>query len=259
MNTEKVGQSSALMTEKESCIIREKEHFVEEESGAIAWIKGHGSPKTYGIYIMVLLIISLVFSLIAQSMFPVQYNILYHHVSQQGGLANNPDGHMFWNIMMIVTGVLYIPYVLHFYHSGKHISPTLFKFANMSAILACIGLSFVGVFPEDLGITHQIPASFAFFGFLIAADLYWLKLSKFIKSQELWRKILFHGVYTLINCSFLMILIQETLNFTPLRPETITPWLNFQVWEWFMAIGIFSWLYGLILLFPLDKLLHFEE
>jgi len=246
---EKRKDLSASELQKKEIKEKEDEKQIRKEKSHTAWIKlkrfstGRASFVSYQVLNILLIITIIACSLAAQSKFPVQYNMLDHHVSQQGGLINNPQGYVIWNSMMIVIGIMYIPYFLFVYKKAKKLNPRLSKIANIFSILACFGISFVGVFPEDFEVFHQVPAVFAMIGIFISANLYWLVLYNYTKKAVAWKQVLYHLCYTLLNCSFFIIVLTESIDFSSLIPVVDERWFNFQIWEWFFTIGIFSWIF----------------
>ena len=192
--------------------------------------------------------------------YPEPYSPLYHNISYLGGLANNPQSALGWNIGMGIVGILLIPHQLYLHHHIMAYIPTtsphqsnqlLLKCALGCRIIACLGIVFIAIFPEDLGIWHMIPAFGVFFGFLFAFNidfvLLWRNRNKIISGRG------FLGLWAVIGWMDLTFL---GLMITQLFPMLLTQWgissiaLGLSPWEWSLFVSYFGWMGGLLAFFP---------
>ncbi len=215
-------------------------------------IFGLASKKVHGIYLFIVILILTLSCIIAQILYPVTYSMLDYHVSAQGGINANPQGHIYWNIGMIITGILLIPHMLYLHRSFSSTSPKISIISCIISIIACLSISLIGIFPGDLGLPHLIVGCTTFFGFIIAFNLDGIILierkQKFPNQwPQTWNYLLF---YFFLNCSFIgaLIIPEISLNLDklPFDPR----WLSFPIWEWTLFISVFIWMIGFFLLMP---------
>jgi len=83
------------------------------------------SKKIHGIYLIFVILILTLSCVIAQMLYPVPYSMLDYHVSAQGGINVNTQGYIYWNIGMIITGILLIPLILYLHRSYSSTSPKI--------------------------------------------------------------------------------------------------------------------------------------
>lgn len=184
---------------------------------------------------------------VAIALYPINYNILDNHVSNQGSIEKNPIGHRFWNVGMFIGGIILVPYALYMYRSYQSGWPTVAKFALLSGILAAIGYSLVGVFPEEVVIVHMIVASFAFFGLLANYYLHFLIFWRHFqrinyKWPKSWR---FHALYHLLNFGFLTTIIMPNADAANASLGWDPRVFEFPLWEWLLLTIMYVWMLGI--------------
>ena len=129
------------------------------------------SKKIHGIYLIFVILILTLSCVIAQMLYPVPYSMLDYHVSAQGSINANTQGYKYWNIGMIITGILLIPHMLYLHRSYSSTSPKISIISFIISIIACLSISLIGIFPGDLGLPHLIVGCSTFIGFFIAFNL----------------------------------------------------------------------------------------
>ena len=210
------------------------------------------SKEIHGIYLIFVILILTLSCVIAQMLYPVPYSMLDYHVSAQGGINANTQGYKYWNIGMIITGILLIPHMLYLHRSYSSTSPKISIISFIISIIACLSISLIGIFPGDLGLPHLIVGCSTFIGFFIAFNLDGIILMKRkiqIPNQwpQTWYYLLF---YFFLNCSFIGALTIPEISFNfdkiPFDPR----WLSFPIWEWDLFISVFIWMIGIFLLMP---------
>lgn len=217
---------------------------------------GSLSKKEQGIYFGVILIGYTVISLISQYLFPVKYSLLDFKISAQGGITSNPDGHILWNIGMILMGILLIPHVQYLSKNLKDSSPRFAKAITILSITACIGFSFVGVFPREYGLLHAIPAAIALYGFFISLNMYLLLL---IEQKKNGNRILwphswsFITVFIPLNLIVLVNLIRALIPPEKWNSQIDPRFYTYPPWQWLFLSSIFLTFLGLYLITPLKE------
>jgi hypothetical membrane protein len=185
--------------------------------------------------------------LVAQMLYPVPYNIMNDHVSNQGSILRNPDGHIVWNIGIIITGIFLIPSVLFVYRqfrlkipSGTRDSSILFVLL-VSGLTGCLGFVLVGIFPSEIAILHQIGGVSFFFGAAISVNChFWLIFRNVSNNWFLKNHFLVTWILgTVMNVFFLLMLTVswfEPSNFPNFSGDP--RWFDFPVWEWLSFVSI---------------------
>jgi len=127
---------------------------------------------------------------IAFLLFPgYKYNIFDNMISDLGV----GKGGIFFNLSVIISGILIIPYYIHLAKSfiGENITENLRKYAILTAIISCITYSMLGIFPaiEDniiIFYTHGILATITIasgLGYLLCYSTLMYKAQNYSKSQ----------------------------------------------------------------------------
>lgn len=187
---------------------------------------------------------------IAIALYPTDYSILDNHISNQGSITKNPAGHKFWNVGMFIEGILLVPFALYMYRSYQSGWPTVAKFALVSGILAAIGYSLVGVFPEEVAIVHMVVACFAFFGLLANYYLhfliFWRQFQRTnFKWPNSWR---FHTLYHLLNFGFFTTIIMPNADSANASLNWDPRIFEFPLWEWLLLTIMYIWMFGITIL-----------
>lgn len=219
------------------------------------WV-GKSSKNEQGIYFGIILAGYTIVSWISQNLFPVKYSWLDFKISAQGGITSNPDGYILWNIGMILMGILLIPHMRYLYENLKDSSPRFAKAINILSITACIGFSFVGVFPREYILLHSIPAAIALYGFYFTLNMYFLLLierkknENQIKWSHSWSFVfLFIPLNIIVFGNFIRSLIPPEMWNPQLDPRIY----SYPPWQWSFLISIFLTFLGLYLISPQKK------
>lgn len=96
------------------------------------------------------------------------YSILLESVSSLGNQIDNPQGSLIWRLTFLITGFLIIPVINFIYCRLQPTANITSKMFRWMAIFASLGVSGVGIFPENKGAIHYIFAFLAFFGYMYA-------------------------------------------------------------------------------------------
>ncbi|WP_457916772.1 hypothetical protein [Candidatus Lokiarchaeum ossiferum] len=218
--------------------------------------KGKTSKKEQGIYFGVIIVGYTIISLISQSLFPVKYSILDFKISAQGSITSNPDGHILWNIGMIVMGLLLVPHMRYLNDGLKNSSPRFAEAINVLSITACIGFSFVGLFPREYPWLHSIPAAIALYGFYFSLNMYLLLLidQKKNERQTVWPKswsfvLIFIPLNVVVIGNVLRSLLPSKLWISQIDPRIY----SYPPWQWSFLISIFLTFLGIFLILPNKK------
>lgn len=215
-------------------------------------IFGLASKKIHGIYLFFIILILTLSCIIAQILYPDTYSMLDYHVSAQGGVYSNPQGHIYWNIGMIITGILLIPHMLYLHRSFSSTSPKISLISCIISIIACLSISLVGVFPGNFGLPHLIAGCTTFFGFIISFNLDGIILiERKLKFPNQWPQTWYYLLfYFFLNCSFIGALSLPEISFNLDKLPFDPRWLSFPIWEWALFISVFIWMIGFFILMP---------
>ena len=143
--------------------------FITTSDKIIKHIQGKSPKNIQLLYIWSVFLSLTAISIIAQLLYPTQFSILTHTISEQGSISRNPVGSIIWRIGVIFNGLGHIPHIFYIHHHLKNIQPKKSQFVKFLGIIAAIGFSFVGLISSDYGFFHIIFAVIAFLGYFITA------------------------------------------------------------------------------------------
>jgi hypothetical membrane protein len=214
------------------------------------FISGKSSNDSYQIYIILYWLIGSIISYLAILKFPVDYNFLNNHVSNIGGITHNPDGHQFWNLAVIVFGILSIPYYAYLYQYFKPNWPRLSKGILGLGMGCAIGFSLVGVFPEDIPIYHQIGAVLFMIGIPILSVIiqYIVYQTPDIVQSSTMITILNLFLWLIFFAAIFVFRLDEWFGLTYAPEPRI---FDFPIWEWADFLMVVTWMVGILI--PLNK------
>ncbi len=217
-----------------------------------AIIRGRASKKTQGVYLLFLITFCVVFFTISIIYYP-NYSIFRESVSSLGIPAENPQGHLYWSVGMMVLGLIFIPQLIYFYRA---LHPTAYKTSIISlcfSIFASIGLIGVGFFPEDTIYPHYTCAFIAFLGYFTSFCCNLYILNKKIKDKDTWPKRwqVFILYFQLIG---IMILFLAAFVVFGLYHFYRIYWisLNLPFLEWAVFVSDLLYIIGLFLIIPIQ-------
>jgi len=92
-----------------------------------------------------------VFTLIALSFFPGNYNPYDNWVSNLGNQILNPEGAIFFNIGCIITGILFFPFFvgLFEFYIGDSKNKILTVATQIAGFISAFSMIMIGVYPEN--------------------------------------------------------------------------------------------------------------
>ena len=176
-------------------------------------------------------------SAIAQILYPESFYIWSNTISAQGSSTLNPEGSTIWRIGVALNGLAHIPYLLYLSRHFRTENPLKgYSFAGIG-VIAALGFSAVGIFPQDLGSIHYIVALVAFVGYYIAANLsfsIFLKTSRTIHQSNTLNWLTLFRIY--FNLSGAACLFSFVFNKFVLGGEVSA------ILEWNYLLAICSWL-----------------
>ncbi|MHA1734737.1 MAG: DUF998 domain-containing protein, partial [Promethearchaeota archaeon] len=204
-------------------------------------LAGGGTKRQQGALLAVVLAVFGFGTLYAQAVFPGRYSILENHVSDQGGIHDNPRGFLVFDTCVVATGILLVPFFLWLARRLLPTTPPLSYLAVTSGIIGSLGFSMVGAFPEDLGTIHEVAAGLAFGGlgasaffcFLIMARKMWLR----DQWPKPWQFALLYG--QIVAVGVLAVLFQ-TKTVVGVDPRLY----SWPPWQWSLMLSLLAWLTG---------------
>jgi len=236
-------------------------HIMDCNFSLTSLIQGRASKRVEGFYLGWTILNFFGISWLAQLTYPEPYSPLFHNISHLGGFVHNPEGALLWNIGMVVVGILLLPHQLYLHKHLKTSFPgnnpstqKVLKVGLGCRVIACLGIIFIAILPEDLGIWHMIPAFGVFFGFLIAFNLDFGLLWQYSPRLRSRKGILLWLIIGWMDFTFLGLVV------TQLFPALLAQWgipviiLELSPWEWSLFVSYFGWMGGLhILLEKISK------
>ena len=142
------------------------------------------------------IIIFILATFTAFSLFSGPYTPLNNWLSDLGNSNYNPQGAIFFNLGCIITGILIIPFFMEFSRWKKESgSNRLLIMAQIMGILSALFLIMIGIFPETYEPWHWICSALFFLS---------LPLSLILVSLSLWnnlqfmRKVTFYGLVVMV-------------------------------------------------------------
>jgi len=216
----------------------------------ISILVGKGTKLQHGIYLCSLFFYLAIMFLLAQSVFPGEYSPLVNHISDQGGIADNPKGHIYFIIGVGMTGFLLIPHFLYLYRNFMPTTKLLTFITCLLGIVGAIAFSFVGLIPEDFEQPHSNFADIAFGSLSICMLLSFFILLRKVHLKEPWPNlkeviIIYSIIFGLIGLiiTFPSVSYNENWNIDP-RLFTWPPW------QWTGLVTIILWILLIFLIIP---------
>lgn len=210
---------------------------------------GQSSKRAHLLYYGGFLLLYSIACLLAAIRFPTEYSPLTNHISNLGGVIDNPIGHRFFNIGIFLCGIWLIPHLQYVHYQLTPGHPKLVKILRYFSVCACIGISMVGVFPEEQVIPHQLFAVIYFIGLQCIINLDLIPLwrlyhstSKLAENQKI-RALLVLILYFYVNLMFLLGIFMPKIS----GPGFI---FQFPFWEWNFLISQFVWMGAITWLIP---------
>lgn len=215
-----------------------------------AILSGRTSKRVHAIFLLVTFVIFLFGVIYAQIVFPGRYSILNNWISDQGGIRNNPSGHMLFNICLIVAGSMLTNHFIWVYRRLLPTKSFLAKSHMFTGIIGCFGIVLVGIFPQDFELPHNIAGVLAFGGFYLSAlFMFAIQLNKFTTKDSWGPKWVVFGFYPIyliwIVTASLFVLRHNIEGFSYNQPL-----FSGHLWQWSMLAMTFLWLLSLYVFAP---------
>ncbi|MHA1729807.1 MAG: DUF998 domain-containing protein [Promethearchaeota archaeon] len=238
-------------------LLNENQLLFDEDLKRITKLKnallcGDFSKRNYKFYFLSIFGILLICQFISIFLFPDGYTIVDNCISQLGSLKKNPIGHWFFNIGLIFTGIFSLPSFLYIHKRFSMFPSGLISqlLNHLSMGLSAIGLSgfaFVGIFPEEFDIFHDVSAGLAFGGFFLAQFfimfliLYKMNHARRFKGKN-YKLFIFLAVYGQLIAVW-TIVISNSIIFGSFRIIIENPLL-----EWSIYISDLIWILSMLVL-----------
>ncbi|MHA1897598.1 MAG: DUF998 domain-containing protein [Promethearchaeota archaeon] len=225
-------------------------------------LTGKAHKKTMGIYLFSIIIFFFTMCKISQVLFPGGYSILYYYISDQGCLAENPQGFIFFSIGAITTGLLLIPYFIYIWRHIKNYLTLISNLATLFGLIGSIGLALVGMIPKDFKHPHDIAADLAFGGYALSA---FFLLFVFIRIRVITKKfpsvlsfLLSYGVmFALIATE---IVFQSNSKSLELILNINPRYFSSTFWQWMQLFTVLYWMISMyMILMPDMKKENFKK
>ncbi len=178
--------------------------------------------------------------------YPGSYSILRNSVSSLGNQLKNPVGSWLWRVSFFLTGLSIIVVINYIYNNLRIVARITSRMFQISCIIASVGVSAIGIFPENAGLIHYIFALVAFFGYMFGfcCNIYTFhKIGE--KNLKRYSKFLVIVIYIiLIGCMAGFI---GSFGIFGLYYFWDIVWINpyLPLWEWLAFLGEFFYLIGI--------------
>jgi hypothetical protein len=213
---------------------------------------GNVTKKTYLKYFLIVMIIYFTGIIGAAAVYPGGFTLENVYVSYLGGTFNNPDGYIFYNTCVIITGFLLIPHFIYFY---KHLQPhpkILNQLVCFFGIIGGLGFVVVGIYHQGTDADgHSIATLIAFAGYGASALFLLFDFIVKIIKKENWPKLkhIFFVYVPLLGLLTIILLFTEYEElFTGFNIDE--RYFNDRFWEWFYLLVVVIWLWEIIIITP---------
>ena len=218
-------------------------------------LRGRAQKKVHFWWLLATFGIIMLGTVIARLLYPNSYSMLTKSVSSLGNPLKNPQGYLYWNIAIVVTGLMLIPTVLYFYHALEPIAHITSKMFVYIGIFSSLGISGVGLYSEET-IIHYVFATAAFFGLTFAFSCNVYTLSKQLKEKaswpKLWQTILLFAQLFLVMAGFLTAFsIYWVYYFWDIY--LFIELFYLPLWEWLVLISNLVYVLALFVMIPQDR------
>ncbi|MHA1846841.1 MAG: hypothetical protein ACTSYS_08125 [Promethearchaeota archaeon] len=217
--------------------------------------KGACSKKEISLYFIVVYGIYVLGIIVGAAFYPGQFSMVDVYVSYLGGNEKNPDGYIFYNTCLFISGVMMIPIFVVLYKKLRPAIKILDFIASLFGIFGIISFASLGIFHQDiLPKAHSLSSTLTFGGFGLSAIFY---IPVFIRKSALkqgwphwWQIVLLYSVtFGLLTWTLLADFAPElfiSLNWDP-------KFVGDRFLEWFYVFTVMSWIIIAIIILPPDK------
>ncbi len=199
--------------------------------------------------------------LIARVLYPPDSNRIFSDVwdtiSGLGDMENNPIGWIFFQIAMVISGIVIIPVALNVQKIFLELQKGNGLFGILFLYIGAIGFLLTGLIPDDtlpINKLHEITAGLGFGGVMFAAFfLFWASLkgmeTKIDKKSLIIITILWWIplILTIIAYAWAELVIKEQYDLGWYGIEWgnagISPFFSFAVWERILYVVMFAYLW----------------
>jgi hypothetical protein len=149
-------------------------------------LKGQGSKKTQGLFLVCIFAFFIVCLGITQLLFPGGYVWTERFISEEGNHVKNPVGWIFFTLGVCTSSVLLIPQSLYIY---RHLQPKVLFLTRINLfflLVGSVGLFIVGAISEEYPLPHNTGSAMAFGGFGLGAFCSFLICFRRLFLKEPW-------------------------------------------------------------------------
>lgn len=200
---------------------------------------GNIAKTRFALFFLPILLLQIIGWAIARALLPAGYLLDINAISRQGNLVQNPIGAWFFIISTAITGFLLIFYFIYLYRRLLPTMKFLCRLFVFFGIIGGLGLSLVGMFPEQGGdvvqTVHNIGNIMAFGGLGIAAFFSLVIMFRRLIKKQPWPNFWQFGVVFALCLHYVLV-----LPFT--QTHSVTQWNGFSI--------IFVYVCGMFLISP---------
>ncbi len=211
--------------------------------------KGRAPKNTYLKYLLIPVTLFLFAVIVAIGFYPAPgYTPLTNHVSDMGGIANNPSVWWFFDSSIITIGILMIPHFVYLYRRLMPTAKWLTRLAMFCGVVGCIGFSVLGMFPQDIETPHDWAANFAFGGLGAAAffTMFVLLRKKWVRATwPSWKAflVLYGPLFVTITFVIMMPNLDPIAGMDP-------RWFTWPPWQWTALLSVLYWIIIVAIIVP---------
>ncbi|MFX0209991.1 MAG: DUF998 domain-containing protein [Candidatus Hodarchaeota archaeon] len=171
------------------------------------------------------------FTLLSFSFFPSTFNPINNNISELGDFYDNPNGAIFYNVGMVLTGLASILFYLGLYKCFMiRKKSNLDVFALGAGIINALAIMMAGVFSE----TQETYSQHVFWSILIFASFFPVLIlvnTSVFTRPDFTNLVAYYGFgVSLIDLSFLVLLFITGVD------------ANYSLMEWFAVFSYISWI-----------------
>ena len=172
-----------------------------------------------------------IFTLVSFSFFPNNFDPINYNLSTLGDFYDNPNGAIFYNVGMVLTGLASIPFYVGLYNWFMiRKKSNLDVVALVAGIINALAIMMAGIFSE----TEETYSQHVFWSILIFISflpvLIFVNIS-ILNQPDFSNLVAYYGFgVSLIDMSFLVLLIFTGVD------------TNFPLFEWFAVFSYISWI-----------------
>jgi len=218
------------------------------KNSKLQWLKseivGKVSKKDHLQYFLAVVLVYAIGIAIGAAFYPGGFSMVGIYISYLGGNENNPEGFVYYNISVFITGILLTPHFLYLYRRLKWTPKWLKGIMSFFGMVGTLGFAFIGIFYQgSSAIGHRWTTILAFGGLGGAAFLHFLIWFILVLKNKPWPKwkyfiITYIQLFGILGLTLVFHGNEELVVRIGLDPK----YAGDRFWEWFYMFAVMGWL-----------------